>query len=102
MAHASDIRLCDGPNSPYAFFNIPLLPRNGALDAACPVCKQHGQWNGEIDLVSFRSKRVICDYCYGAGWIETGDDAIAIPDIIMSPEGYPMWIIRYIPQRNCG
>lgn len=99
MAHASDIRRCQGPNDPYALFNIPLMPRNAALDAPCPVCKQHGQWNTEIDLVSFRCKRAACDTCLGAGWIETGDDARAVPDIIMTPEGYPKWIVRYLPCR---
>lgn len=99
MAHASNIVYCSGPDEPHALFNIPLLPRNGALDARCPFCHGHGQWNGEIDLVSMRSKRVICDTCYGAGWVETGDDARAFPDIIMTPEGYPKWIVRYAPCR---
>jgi len=99
MAHASNIVLCTGPEDPYALFNISLVPRNGALDARCPVCHGHGQWNAEIDLVSMRSKRAICDNCYGAGWVETGNDARAVPDIVMTPEGYPKWIIRYIPCR---
>ena len=97
--HASNIVCPTGPNAPHAFDNIPLLPRNGALDAPCPICKQHGQWNAEIDLISFRCKRAICDTCYGSGWIETGDDARLIPDIIMTPEGYPKWILRAIPCR---
>lgn len=101
--HASNIVVCAGPYAPHAFDNIPLAPRNGALDAPCPVCKQHGQWNAEIDLVSFRCKRAICDYCYGNGWIETGDDAIAIPDIVWDPLlKCPKWITRYVPQRNAG
>ena len=97
MPHASQIVQCDGPDSPHAFDIIPLQPRNGTLDAECPVCKGHGQWNAEIDLVSFRCKRVICDRCYGAGWVETGNDPIALPDIELSPGGYPQWVVRYLP-----
>jgi hypothetical protein len=101
MPHASNIVHCDGPDSPHAFDIVPLLPRNGALDARCPVCKGHGQWNSEIDLVSFRCKRVICARCSGAGWIETGDDPLAIPDIVMTPAGYPQWTISYVtPDRD--
>jgi hypothetical protein len=99
MAHASnlitDIKLGD----PLAFFNIPLCPRNGALDGPCADCQQHGQWNVELDLVSFRCKRAICDTCYGAGWVETGNDARAIPDIVLSESGHPQWILRYFPGR---
>ena len=97
MSHASNIVLCDGPDSPHAFDIIPLQPRNGTLDAECPVCKGRGQWNSEIDLVSFRCKRVICGRCYGAGWVETGSDPIALPDIELSPGGYPQWVVRYLP-----
>ena len=61
MSHASNIVLCDGPDSPHAFDVVPLQPRNGSLDAMCPVCKGRGQWNTEIDLVSFRCKRTACD-----------------------------------------
>lgn len=99
MGHASNIVQCSGPGAPLAFFNVSLTTRNGTLDAQCPNCQGHGQWNTEIDLVSFRCKRAICDQCYGNGWIETGNDPIAVPDIIMTPEGYPKWIIRYIPCR---
>jgi len=99
VAHASNIMTGITPDHNLAFFNIPLLPRNGALDAPCPFCHQHGQWNVELDLVSFRCKRAICDLCYGSGWIETGDDARAFHDIVMSPQGYPMWIVRYAPVR---
>lgn len=99
MAHASIIITDITPSHKLAFFNIPELNRNGALDAPCPICKQHGQWNTELDLVSMRCKRAACDNCYGSGWIETGDDARAIPDIVLSPDGHPMWIIRYIPCR---
>jgi len=97
MPHASNTVICEGPDSPHAFDVIPEVIRRGSLDARCPTCKGHGQWNSEIDLVSFRSKRVICDHCMGTGWIETGDDALAIDDIVMTPEGYPKWIIRYLP-----
>jgi hypothetical protein len=96
MPHASNIIVCDGPDSPHAFDIIPLQPRNGTLDAECPVCKGYGQWNSEIDLVSFRCKRVICGRCYGAGWVETGSDPIALPDIEVTAEGYPKWVVRYL------
>lgn len=99
MPHASNIVQGIGPNDPLAYFNVPLLNRNGALDAPCPDCHQHGQWNVELDTISMRCKRAICATCLGSGWIETGDDARAIPDIVMSPEGYPMWITRYLPCR---
>ena len=46
------------------------------------------EWNTEIDLVSFRCTRAICDRCLGAGWVETGSDPIAIADIILSPDGH--------------
>lgn len=100
MPHASAIVVCTGPDSPHAFDIIPELPRNGALDAKCPVCKGHGQWNTEIDLVSFRCQRAICDRCLGAGWIETGDDLIGIPDIALSPDGHPQWVTRYVHQQG--
>jgi hypothetical protein len=61
----------------------------------CPVCKGRGQWNTEIDLVSFRCKRTGCDRCFGAGWVETGTDPIGFPDIVMSPEGRAQWTVRY-------
>jgi hypothetical protein len=96
MPHASNIIVCEGPDSPHAFDIVPLQPRNGTLDAECPVCRGHGQWNVEIDLVSFRCKRSICGRCYGAGWVETGIDPIALPDIERSAEGYPAWVTRYI------
>lgn len=97
MPHASQIVYCMGPDSPHAFDIVPLQPRNGTLDARCAVCKGHGQWNIEIDLVSFRCVRASCDHCFGAGWVETGRDPIAVPDIVVTPEGHPQWIIRYIP-----
>ena len=97
MPHASNIVHCDGPNSPHAFDVVPLQPRNGSLDAMCPVCKGRGQWNTEIDLVSFRCRRMACDRCHGAGWVETGTDPIGLPDIEVSPQGYPRWTIRFEP-----
>ena len=96
MAHDRDIVFCAGPESPHAFDNVSLLPRNGTLDALCPICRGHGQWNAEIDLASFRCRRDICGRCYGAGWVETGNDPIALPDIELSAEGYPRWGIRYV------
>lgn len=98
MKHVSVIVTCEGPESPHAFDVIPLARRTGNLDEPCPTCKGHGQWNREIDLASLRSKRIICDHCRGAGWIETGDDLIAVPDIVWDEKGLPMWITRYIPR----
>ena len=96
MPHASNTVQCAGPDSPHAFDIIPLCPRNGSLDARCPICRGYGQWNTEIELVSFRCKRAICGHCNGAGWVETGDDPVGLPDIVMAPEGYPRWIVRYV------
>ena len=98
MPHASTIVTCNGPDCPNAFDIVPLQPRNGTLDAVCPVCKGHGQWNNEIDLVSFRCKRTICDRCHGAGWVETRDDPVVLPDIEMTAEGYPKWTTRFAPK----
>ena len=100
MPHASNIVYCDGPDSPHAFDIIPLQPRNGSLDARCPVCQGHGQWNVEIDLVSFRSKRAVCDRCLGAGWVETGSDPVGFPDIELSPDGHPQWVTNYVPRQD--
>ena len=100
IAHASNVVQCDGPDSPHAFDIVPLQPRNGTLDAKCPICRGHGQWNTEIDLVSFRCKRAVCDYCHGAGWIETGDDPVGHPDIVMTPDGYPKWVVAYDPRQD--
>ena len=99
MPHASNIVHCLGPEDPHAFDIVPLQPRNGSLDARCPVCRGHGQWNTEIDLVSFRCKRAICDRCYGAGWVETGNDPIGLPDIVMT-DGHPQWTTRYVPRAD--
>lgn len=100
MSHVSNIVHCDGPNCPHAFDIIPLKPRNGALDARCLVCCGHGEWNLEIDLVSFRCKRTVCPRCLGAGWVETGNDPIAYPDIEMTPGGYPRWTVSYVPRED--
>jgi len=98
VPHASNIVHCAGPDDSHAFDNVPICARNGMLDAKCPVCRGHGQWNVEIDLVSFRCKRAICDRCGGAGWIETGGDPVAVADIVMAPEGLPKWIVRLEPR----
>lgn len=100
MPHASNIVYPAGPAAPHAFDIIPLKPRNGTLDARCPVCRGHGEWNTEIDLVSFRCKRAICDRCMGAGWVETGSDPVRIPDIELSPQGNPHWVTHCIPRED--
>ena len=100
MPHASETVYCSGPESPHAFAIVPLQPRNGSLDARCPHCRGHGQWNSEIDLVSFRCKRASCDECYGAGWVETGSDPVGVPDIILSPEGDAKWVTRFVAKRD--
>jgi len=100
MPHADTVVYCIGPDSPHAFDIVPLQPRNGALDAPCPICRGHGQWNTQIDLVSMRCMRAICDTCFGAGWIETGDDLIDLPDIILTPEGHPKWITRQVSSQR--
>jgi hypothetical protein len=86
--------VCHTPADPHAFDGIPAQPRSGDLDAPCPTCCGHGQWNSQIDLASFRSIRAICDHCDGRGWIETGHDLVPMPDIVMTPDGYPRWIVR--------
>ena len=100
MPHASNIVLCAGPDSPHAFDVIPLKPRNGMLDALCPTCRGYGEWNVEIDLVSFRSRRAVCDRCLGAGWVETGNDPVGFPDIELSPDGHPRWVTSYVPRED--
>lgn len=102
MPHPSDIVYCDGPDSPHAFDIVPLQPRKGTLDARCPRCRGHGTWNTEIDLVSFRCRRAICDRCGGAGWVETGSDPITFPDIELGANGEPKWVTRYIPREDAS
>lgn len=100
MAHPKHIVHCAGPGDAHAFDGIPVSPRRGTLDALCPACAGHGQWNSEIDLVSQRSKRAICERCDGTGWIETGDDMIEGHDVALSPEGHPMWVVRLDPPED--
>lgn len=95
MAHFSNLVDCAGPDAPHAFDTVPLQPRRDDLDKLCPVCHGHGQWNTQIDLASFRSTRTTCQFCHGEGWVETGQDLVGVPDIVMSPQGYAMWVIRH-------
>jgi hypothetical protein len=97
VSHEKRIVICTGPDAPHALDGISVLPRHGDLDARCPLCAGYGQWNREIDLVSQRSKRHVCEKCDGRGWIETGDDLVPSNDIIMSAEGYPIWVTRLEP-----
>jgi hypothetical protein len=97
VSHERRIFHCSGPHEPHALHGISVQPRSGDLDAQCPKCVGYGQWNSEIDLVSQRSKRCVCDKCDGRGWIETGDDMVPSHDIAMSPEGYPIWVTRLDP-----
>lgn len=50
--------------------------------------------------MSFRCKRAVCDYCKGAGWIETGNDPIGHADIVMTPNGYPKWVVAFEPRQH--
>ncbi len=97
MAHEKLIIHCTGPQDAHALDGIPVRPRAGDLDVRCPTCAGFGQWNCEIDLASQRSKRHVCEKCDGRGWIETGDDLVPSDDIVMSPEGYPQWVVRLDP-----
>jgi hypothetical protein len=97
VSHEKRIVICLGPQDPHAFDGIPAQPRRGNLDRVCPVCFGHGQWNQEIDLVSQRCKRHICDKCDGRGWIETGDDMVPTPEIVRGPDGAPRWVTRLDP-----
>jgi hypothetical protein len=94
MSHPSRLVHCTGPQDPHALHGIAVQTRRGDLDARCPVCAGHGQWNRELDLASQRSKRQNCDTCEGRGWIETGSDPIATHDVILSPDGQPQWVVR--------
>ena len=97
MSHEKRLVECSGPHDPHALDGIPVQPRSGDFDAACPLCQARGMWNREYDLASQRSKRALCDKCDGRGWIETGDDPVPSHDVAMSPEGYPDWVIRFDP-----
>jgi len=97
MPHEERIVTCSAPGDPHALDGIPVQPRTGDLDRQCPKCLGRGQWNSEIDLVSQRSKRCVCDKCDGRGWIETGDDPVPSDDIAKSPDGYPQWMVRFSP-----
>lgn len=101
MSHERRIISCAGPYDAHAFDGIPSQPRQGDLDACCPLCAGYGQWNSEIDLVSQRSKRHVCPKCDGRGWIETGDDLVPTHDIVMSADGYPQWVTRLDPSDDC-
>ena len=94
MSHEKRIVADLKPGDPHAFEGIPIIARTRDLDAPCPVCSGHGQWNNEFDLASQRSKRTICPTCQGRGWIETGSDPVASDDIVMSEGGYPDWVVR--------
>ena len=95
MSHASSIIQCTGPTDPHAYDVIPVALRTGTLDAVCPTCEGHGQWNVEIDLVSFRSLRAFCDHCQGSGWLETSNDGIPYHVVVMTPSGHPKWVIKH-------
>ena len=94
MPHATNLVHPAGPDDAHAFDNVPLATRNGTLDARCPTCRGYGQWNVELDLISFRCKRAVCARCNGAGWVETGDDPVTTPDIERVPGGTPRWVVR--------
>jgi hypothetical protein len=38
----------------------------------------------------------------GLGWLETGHDAIPVPDIVLGPDGCPKWISRMVPPGEQG
>lgn len=97
VSHDKHIVTCSGPHDAHAFDGIPVRFRTGDLDKVCPLCGGHGQWNTEFNLATHRSKRCICPKCDGRGWIETGDDPVPSPAIVMSPEGYPQWVVRLDP-----
>jgi hypothetical protein len=97
MAHLTRIVHCSGPQDAHAFDGIPVQPRAGNLDALCPDCAGHGQWNSELCLISHRSKRTFCETCETRGWIETGDDPVPSHDVELSEEGHPRWVVRHNP-----
>lgn len=100
MAHEKRIVANLSPGDPHSFDGIPVQVSGGDLDEKCPVCQAQGQWNREFDLASQRSKRTICPQCDGRGWIETGSDPCHTHDVLMSPEGYPDWVVRLDPPRE--
>jgi hypothetical protein len=100
VSHEKRIVTCSCPQDRHALDGIPVLPRAGHLDVVCADCRGHGQWNREIDLISHRSKRHVCESCDGRGWIETGDDMVSAHDVVMSPEGHPQWVTRLDPPRS--
>jgi hypothetical protein len=96
MSQHDAILTCRGPADAHALDDIPVRPREGNLDAICPTCQGRGQWNRSI----YGQGRVVregCDHCMGLGWLETGEDAIPIPDIVLGPGGHPRWITRMVP-----
>ena len=96
MSQHDALVTCHGPADAHAFDDIPLRPRTGKLDELCPTCHGHGQWNREI-YAQGRVKPEGCDHCMGLGWLETGHDAIPVPDIVLGPGGHPRWITRMVP-----
>jgi hypothetical protein len=100
MAHEKRIVLCAGPGDTHAFHGITRRNRSGDLDQICPECDGHGQWNCELDLVSQRSKRELCQMCDARGWIETGDDLLPSHDIALSDDGQPKWVMRLDPPKR--
>jgi hypothetical protein len=101
MPNHGPVLTCQGPDDPPALDDIPVRAREGNLDAICPTCHGRGQWNREI-YGQGRTIRHGCDQGMGLGWLETGDDAIAVPDIILGPNGGPKWITRLIPAAEQG
>ena len=96
MSKHDVIVTCQGPEDAHALDDIPVRPREGNLDAMCPTCHGRGQWNRSI-YGQGRTIRECCDHCMGLGWLETGQDAIPVPDIVLGPGGHPRWITRMVP-----
>lgn len=96
MTNHGPVFTCQSPDDAHALDDIPVAARQGKLDAMCPTCHGRGQWNREI-YGHGRTIRQPCDHCLGLGWLETGDDAIPVPDIVVGPNGRPRWISRLIP-----
>ena len=101
MSNRGPLLICQGPDDAHALDDIPIRPREGKLDAICPTCHGRGQWNREL-YGQGRTIRHACDHCLGLGWLETGDDAIPVPDIVLGPHGHPKWITRQIPASEQG